>query len=173
MQGDAGNRKSSEVSHLDRGKVVMTRERPLPGAPTVEVCHRRQVNLYGREAACRIRMAWHERHRGYTGSVRGGPTSGLKCGVLMPSVWNGGYSLVGRGFRSPSSCVVFVVLVAGVCVRVCCSFSCVSLLSLYSPFIVVRGAGRKGKKGKKSNLQRRASFSAPADRPDVMNSHGL
>ena len=86
--------------------------------------------------------------QGYTGSGPRGSTSSLKYSVLMPDVWNGGYNLVGRGFRSPSPCVVFVVLVAGVCVRVCCDFFVSSLLSPYSPFIVVRGAEWKGRKGK-------------------------
>ena len=95
-------------------------------------------------------MAWHERHKGYTGSGRRGPTSSLKCSVLMPDVCNGGYKLVGRDFRSPSPCAVFVVIVAGVCVCVGVVVSSVRVFLVRvpsSPFIVARGVRQKGKKG--------------------------
>ena len=138
-QGGAGDRMSSEVNHLERGEGVVTREGPYLARQLSGFCHRRQVNLYGRGVACRIRMAWHERHRGYTGSGRRGPTSSLKRGVLMPGVWNGGYKLVRRGFRSPNPCVVFVILVAGVCVRVSVVVFVSLFSSPYSPFIVARG----------------------------------
>ena len=39
-------------------------------------------------------------------------------GVLMPDVCSRGYKLVGRELPSPSPWCVYVILVAGVCVRV-------------------------------------------------------
>ena len=70
--------------------------------------------------------------------------SSLKRGVLMPDVWNGGYKLVGRGFRSPSPCVVFVILVAGVCVRVGAILLVVPLLVSLLPFYSCTGSWMEG-----------------------------